>query len=943
MYQVTKDRLKTMTRGTCPVGLFLILAGAGSLGASSALASDANILGWHQNSDGITLKTTSGTLNLQVWASDIIRVRFSPTGDLSTRKSLSVIATPVKTVWHVKTTATDICLITGRLQADVDKESGAVRFLDPSGKVLLGEKEGTRALTPVTLAGTVPESAYQTEQDFTLGSGQSIYGLGQHQSGNMNTQNQQVLLEQTNREVAIPLMMSSAGYGLFWDNPSSTVFTDGNAGGTIPSSQLLSADGSPGGLTGQYYDGTDLTNLKATRIDPQVDFNWTSGPAAGLGHDEYSVRWTGYLQASRGGNYSISTQSDDGVRLWIDDKQVIDDWTVHATKTDNVVLHFDPNTRHSIKMEYFQDKFDAIARLQWIAPGTDDSHISWKSEAGDGIDYTVFYGPTLDHVMASYRDLTGQAPMFAQWALGLWQCKERYNTQQQWLDIAGEYRSRKEPLDNIVQDWFYWDPHLWGSHQFDQARYPDPAAAIKTLHDQDHVHFMISVWAKFKASTPTNDSANYDELNSKGLLYPTGLADAQFYDAFNPEARAVYWRQMHDEIFSKGVDGWWLDASEPELDLRGWRPVMTSSGLASRVLNAYPLMHTTSVYEGQRHSTDGLVPNQRVFILTRSAYAGQQRNAAATWSGDITGNWDVFAKQIPAGLNIGLSGIPYWTTDIGGFFPGYDGGNSNPVYRQLFTRWFQFGAFCPIFRVHGTGMDKELWRFGPDTEKVLVKYDNLRYRLMPYIYSDAWQVTSAGSTMMRAMVMDFPADTSVRDLTDEFMFGPSLLVCPVTQQDAVSRSVILPAGPSWTDFWTGQSIKGGRTINAPAPIETMPLYVKAGSIVPMGPYLQYTGEKPADPIELRVYPGANGKFTLYEDDRVTYEYEKEIYATIPITWNEQDRTLTIGARKGTFPGMLEHRTFRIVLVKPGHGAGLEPSEQADRIISYTGNAVVSKL
>jgi alpha-D-xyloside xylohydrolase len=370
--------------------------------------------------------------------------------------------------------------------------------------------------------------------------------------------------------------------------------------------------------------------------------------------------------------------------------------------------------------------------------------------------------------------------------------------------------------------------------------------------------------------------------------------------------------------------------------MQGFRQVQTALGPASFLLNAWPLMHTTGVYMGQRAAA----PDKRVFILTRSAYAGQQRNAAATWSGDITGDWETFGRQIPAGLHFCLSGVPYWTTDIGGFFVNYPGGSENAEYRELFTRWFEWGALCPIFRVHGTNTPKELWRFGSQFEPILLTYDNLRYRLMPYIYSQAWQVTAQAGTIMRALVMDYPSDVTARECRDEYLFGPAFLVCPVTHQGATSRSVYLPSGSSWVDFWTGKGYKGGETIRAPAPIETMPLYVRAGSIVPMGPLLQYASEKPADPIELRVYQGANGAFTLYEDEGDSYRYEKGVYATIPLTWNDRTGVLTIGERKGVFPGMLRNRTFRVVWVRPGKGTGVEIPRSVDRIVPYTGNVVV---
>ncbi|MBV9851834.1 MAG: DUF5110 domain-containing protein [Armatimonadetes bacterium] len=917
------------------------------LSLTAALPSSAApIVSWQNQADGVTFHLTDGTLKVQVCTPRVLRVLYGPAAALPRHKSLSVIQNFPPTAWHLAADSRAVTLNTGTVQAQVNRRTGAVRFLDAGGNSVLSETPGGRALTPAVLPGMPPEPTYRSQQSFVMAPDEDIYGLGQHQDHQgaagpyreISYRGTSVKLEQDYIDnLAIPFLVSSRGYGLLWDNPSSTTVDAGaTAAEPIPAAQLESDDGKPAGLTARYYQGQDLTSLQATRTDPQVDFNWTSGPVAGLGQENFSVRWTGFVRAQEGGDYTFVTTSDDGVRLWIDGRPVIDDWNVHPAKEDRATVHFAAHSRHALRMEYFQNTRDAVARLAW-RHGPRKSTLSWTSEAAGGVDYYFCYGPTLDGVIADFRGLTGQAPMPGRWALGFWQCKERYQTQQEWLDIAQGYRSRREPIDNLVQDWYYWDPHPWGSHKFDPKRYPDPAAAIAQLHDQYHLHFMISVWGKFDPGSPSNPNANFQAMNARGYLYPPLGENARYYDAFNPDARALYWGLMRDQLFSKGVDAWWLDASEPEVNMASFRAVPTAQGRAARVLNAWPLMHTTGVYQGQRAAA----PNKRVFILTRSAFAGEQRNAAAVWSSDITGTWDVFAHQVTAGLNFCLSGMPYWTTDIGGFFVGYPGGSQNPEYRELFTRWFQWGAFCPIFRVHGTSTPKELWRFGPQYEPILVKYDNLRYRLLPYLYSQAWQVTSQGGTLMRALVMDFPQDVAARRSRDEFLFGPALLVCPVTQQGASSRRVHLPAGTHWTDFWTGRGYVGGQDIMAPAPIDTLPLYVRAGSIVPMGPFLQYAAEKPADPIELRVYRGANGAFTFYEDEGDSYRYERGVYATIPITWNESAHTLTIGARAGKFPGMLTRRTFRIVWVRPGRGAGLEPATP-DQAITYNGQAVVIK-
>jgi len=889
--------------------------------------------------NGVTLTMPRGALRLQALSPRIVHVTYSPTGAFPAPRVPVVIGRFAPTPFRLIASAQAVTLATSLMRAQVDRKTGAVRFLDAGGRAFLSETPGGRSMTATTLDGPTPEPAYKSAQSFALPSDEGIYGLGQHQDGLMDYRGSVVTLEQVNREVAIPFLVSSRGYGVLWNNPAHTeVSVAASAGVPIPSAQLFTVGGKPGGLTAEYFQGQDWKTPVATRVDAGVNFDWKAAPVAGLGQENFSVRWTGFVQAEAGGDYTFVTTSDDGVRLWVDGKPVVDDWNVHAARTDAATVRLAAHSRHAIRMEYFQNTRDAVARLGWHLPGGTQT-LAWTSEAADTVDYYVFYGPKMDTVIAAYRQATGQAPLPPRWALGYWQSKERYNTQQEWLDIAGEYRSRRLPIDNLVQDWFYWNPYPWGSHKFDPKRYPDPAAGIATLHDKYHMHLMISVWGKFDPGSPANPDANFDALNARGYLYPSLGEAAHYYDPHNPGARALYWQLMRDQIFDKGVDAWWLDASEPEVDMRSYRRVPTGAGLGARVLNAFPLMHTLGVSQGQRAAA----PNKRVFLLTRSAYAGQQRTGAATWSGDITASWEVFAHQIPAGLNFCLSGIPYWTTDIGAFFVNYPGGNANPEYRELFTRWFEWGSFCPIFRVHGTSTAKEMWRFGPETEQTLLQYDNLRYRLMPYTYSQAWQVTHHGATLMRALVFDFPTDRAARESRDEFLFGPSLLVCPVTQPGATTRRVYLPAGTSWTDFWTGQPVKGGQTVAAPAPIDRMPLYVKAGAIVPLGPYLQYAGEKPADPIELRIYRGADGAFTLYEDEGDNTNYERGAFATIPLTWSEAARTLTLGARAGRFPAMLSRRTFHIVWIKPGRGAGVAPAATADRTVTYDGRAVTVKF
>ncbi|HEY3329063.1 MAG TPA: TIM-barrel domain-containing protein [Capsulimonadaceae bacterium] len=890
------------------------------------------VTAYQKTATGLTASLGGSTLRLDALAPGVIRVRYSANGAFPPDRIPVLLERTVASPFTVSEQPDTITLASGSLHAVIDRATGAVRFVDDSGKPVVSEAPGGRTLVATTFPGKKPVDAYTAQGKFEIAPDESLYGLGQHQHGKLDQRETVVNLQQLNREISIPFLISSRGYGILWNNASRAEIALGSDANVIPSTSLSDDSGQVGGLTAHYFSGTNFEKDVGTTLDPQVDFAWKEGPMGGLTHDNYSVRWTGFVTADEAGSYTFQTASDDGVRLWIDGKPVIDDWSFHAVTNNAGTVHFDAATRHAIRLEYYQANRGASIKLSWQKPGA-VSTVAWNSEAADIIDYVVFYGPSVDTVIAKYRDATGQAPLIPKWALGYWQSKERYSTQQELLDVAREYRSRKEPIDNIVQDWYYWNPYPWGSHKFDPKRYPNPTAAFKSLHDEN-LHVMISVWGMFHSGSSGNPNANYDAMNAKGYLYPPAVKrDLQIYDAFNPHARDLYWDLMRDQLYSKGVDAWWLDSSEPEVNLSEFRHTDTSAGLGAFVLNAWPLMHATGVSDGQMRDA----PNKRVFILTRSAFAGQQRTGAATWSGDISATWDVYAHQIPAGLNICLSGIPYWTTDIGGFFVAQPRGSNNPAYRELYTRWFQYGAFCPLFRSHGSNTPREMWRFGPDTEKILMKYDSLRYRMMPYIYSQAWQVTRNGGTIMRALVMDFPKDAFARVVKDEFMFGPSLLVCPVTHAGAISRSVYLPEGAGWTNFWTGAKFQGGQSITASAPIDKIPLYIKDGAILPLGPSLQYVAEKAADPIDLKVCAGANSDLLLYEDEGSNNDYRKGQYSTIPISWSDSARTLTIGNRMGSFQGMLKSRTFRIAWVKPG--AGVTTSAAVAKTVTYDGSAI----
>ncbi|MBN2013520.1 DUF5110 domain-containing protein [candidate division KSB1 bacterium] len=907
--------------------------------------------------NGIHLETMSLNLDIRFYADDVVRVvKWTPDGTPD-KLSLSVIQDILPDVkLDIHNTGSEVHISSAKLHLRIAKKNGRITFLTYDDRQVLNET-GNSTFEPFQ---DTNENAFHVEQQFKLTRDEGLYGLGQHQDGYFNYRGKTVTLVQTNTDAVNPFLISTNGYGILWDNYSKTIFND----------------------------------------------------------------------------------TKKSMSLW--------------------------------------------------------------SDVGDNIDYYFVYGPSMDEVIAGYRYLTGQAPLYGKWAYGYWQSKEHYKNRDELLGIAREYRKRQIPIDNIIQDWNYWDGNPnWSQMFFDERKYPQPAEMVNLLHGMNY-HIMISIWPGLGYKT-----AIYKDMQQRGYLFDrVGWAKFKYYDAFIPEANDLYWQYLKKGLYSTGIDAWWIDSTEPdiinatmkcaeeyEMKLVGKNHL----GSWARYLNAYSLAMMDKLYENQRKETD----QKRVYMLTRSAFAGQQRTAATTWSGDIGASWDVYKKQISAGLNFCMAGIPYWTFDIGAFVLGaYDGvftnGGKDPAYQELYARMFQFGAFCPIFRAHGSETPREIWEFGDFTDS-MIKIDNLRYRLLPYIYSLAWQVTDKGYTIMRGLPMDFSADKNTYSISDQFMFGPAIMVCPVTEymlhrppeksvlitpehfktidgasglqatffsdanfthktheeivpdidflwytgrpdymtdssfsvilegkviptrtgehqfhmkcydakrlfldgkelpivytsveqytdlveleagraydfklevsnsstgaaklklnwktpdmfaEEAMkeereqTRQVYLPTDNQWFDFWTGTSSAGGQTIVADAPIEIIPLQVKAGSILPLGPFVQYAAEKPADPLELRIYPGADGTFTLYEDENDTYDYENGVYATIDFSWNDQQRELTIHERKGTFPGMLYKRTFNIVLVSEHHGTGIEITTEPDTSVVYDGKQQIVKL
>ena len=917
-------------------------------------ASEANV---EQIQNGVYVEVCELNLEVRFYADDVVRVVKWLAGASAEKSSLIVKRDNLPDLeLKFKENGKEVVLSSSKITINISKKDGKIEYFTSGDKSIFKE-EGNVSITPVEYGH---ERSFNIQQNFLLTPEEGIYGLGQHQYGYVNYRGRKVVLVQTNIDAVIPFFISTRGYGILWDNYSKTIFED----------------------------------------------------------------------------------KDTETSLW--------------------------------------------------------------SDIGDNIDYYFIYGENMDEVIGSYRELTGHAPMYGKWAYGYWQSKEHYASRKELLGVAREYRRRRIPIDNIIQDWQYWgDNDQWSGMVFDKERYPAPKEMIDSIHDLNY-HIMFSVWPGLGPATRI-----YKEMQEKDYLFDVvGWASFKYYDAFNPEANDVYWKYLKKGLFSIGTDAFWVDSPEPDIinattkesqEYEMKKVGVNHLGSWARYLNAYSLVMMDKLYENQRKETD----KKRVYILTRSAFAGQQRDATTTWSGDIGASWEIYKKQIAAGVNFCMSGIPYWTFDIGAFVIGayggvFSGGGKDPAYQELYARMFQFGAFCPIFRSHGSETPREIWEFGEFTES-MIEIDNLRYRLLPYIYSIAWQVTSKGYTIMRGLPMDFTDDAKTYSIDDQFMFGPALMVCPVTEymiyrppessilidpehfrtkegkpgiyakyyrdpefknlsyeqvesninnlwytgrpdyltdsafsvrwegklvpsetgkhqfhlksydtkrifldgkelpyvytsveqytdfvqleadreydfalemqnrstgaakmklywktpaifakEETVeerkkTRNVYLPAGANWVDFWTGETYTGGKLIVADAPVDKIPLFVRRGSIIPMGPFIQYSTEKEVDPIELRIYTGTDAEFTLYEDENDNYNYEKGIYATISFFWNNKKQELTINDRKGVFPGMLEERTFKIIIVKEEHGTGVGITGNPDKVVQYNGKKLTLKF
>jgi alpha-D-xyloside xylohydrolase len=829
-------------------------------------------------------------------------------------------------------------LTTPHSRAEVRLADGRLRVFDTGGKLLLDEYAPARRLDPVTIEG---QTFLATRAQFNRGTDEGLYGLGQHQNRQMDYNGEDVELAQHNMDIAVPYLLSTRRYGILWDNNSIT-----RVGDPMPYALLPN-------WTADYYLGEKpAVSRREGAIDYQYIRDLKNWPAEAPPDKTSKVVWTGTYTPQVSGTHKFRLYSSSYATVFADGKEVLSRWRQNWNPWyHNFELALTKGKPVRLRVEWQPNQgYIALFHADPL-PDLDRHSVSFASEAGKAIDYYVVPGASMDALVAGYRRLTGKAPIMPKWAYGFWQSRQRYETQDQLTGVLAEYRKRDLPIDNIVQDWFYWPEDQWGCQCFDPKRYPDPQGMVDKVHALNG-HVMISVWPKFYPWT-----RNGKELAAKGYLYQRPLDAGQkdwvgpgyantYYDAYSPEARKIYFRQIREGLVSKGFDAWWMDATEPDwhsnlsVEERAYQMYSPAAGLpGAAIFNSYPLVHALGMAEGLRAAQ----PDKRPFILTRSGFGGTQRASAAVWSGDVAARWGNLRDQISAGVNLSMSGIPNWTHDIGGFSVEDRYSRQDPAaldeWRELQVRWFEFGAFSPLFRSHGEFPLREIYELGkgdPKTYATLAAYDRQRYRLLPYIYTLGADTWFHDGTIMRGLVMDFAADRRTWRIDDEYMFGPAFLVAPVTEYKARSRKVYLPAGASWYDWRSGALHPGGQAIEAAAPLDELPLFVRAGSIVPTGPVRQFAADQPDAPVTLLVYPGADGQFSLYEDDGTSRQYLKGAWSRIPLAWDEATRTLTIGPREGSFAGMQQRRTFLVRWMRPGRA--LDWDGKPDATIAYDGAA-----
>lgn len=942
-------------------GLFLV----GCASKSYLVTNDSVVLNLKNDKDSKPQK-----LRIHVIQDGLVHVSATPQADFPKDSSLIIVPGLKSVPFGVKEVSDSLDLTTTQLKVKVALKDGGICFRDSSGKVLLSEnKGGGKTFTPITVEG---KQGYTVKQIFNSPADESFYGLGQHQADEFNYKGKSEELFQYNTKVSVPFIVSNKGYGLLWDSYALSRFGDSRPYEQLKEVfKIYDKKGQANSFTGTYTS-TEEGVKPIIRQEENIffeDIRSIKNLPQGFPLKKANVVYEGAIEAPESGVYKFTLYYAGYMKVYLNNQLVVAErWrTAWNPNSFKFTFPLEAGKKVPLRIEWQPDGGVSYCGLRALPPQREEEKNQqvWWSEMNNKMDYYFVQGATMDDIVKGYRTLTGKAQVMPKWAMGYWQSRERYKTQNEIVGTLREFRERKIPIDNIVLDWNYWNEDDWGSHEFDKARFPNPKGMVDDIHNQN-AHVMISVWPKFYKTTE-----HFKEFDQKGWMYQQAIKDnikdwvgpgyvGSFYDAYSSGARKLFWKQMYEHLYPLGFDAWWMDASEPNvLDCTNmeYRKALcgpTALGSSTQFFNAYALMNAEAIYDGQRE----VAPNNRVFLLTRSGFAGLQRYSTATWSGDIATRWEDMKAQISAGLNFSVSGIPFWTMDIGGFCVedryvsgqlSYDkDGKENADYkewRELNTRWFQFGVFAPLYRAHGQFPYREPWHIAPKGHPAyesIVYYTNLRYRLMPYIYTMAGMTHFDDYTIMRPLVMDFGADKKVENIGDQFMFGSAFMVNPVYGYGARSREVYFPSGTNWYDFYTGSLIEGGQKLIVNAPYEQVPLYIREGAIVPVGPEMQYSDEKPAQNIVIYVYQGKDGSFTLYEDEGVNYNYEKGQYSKIAFHYNDASKTLIIEARQGEFKGMLTKRNFSIVTVNKEQPKPFLPDAKG-KSVEYDGKKQVIQL
>ncbi|MBQ0046937.1 MAG: DUF5110 domain-containing protein [Prevotellaceae bacterium] len=980
---------------------------------------DGGVIVHVQQADSIA--TAPKLVRLQVMGDKIVRVSATAETEFADPKSLIIIPQSEQAPYEVSQQGDTVTVSTSSIKANVLANTGEVWFTDMAGNIIVHEQNGGgKEFKPYECKQIHVDGAEEIYKGWSirqvfenLDDEEAFYGLGQHQADEWNYKGKNEELFQYNTKVSIPFIVSSNNYGILLDSYSLCRFGNPNDYSQLQKVfKLVDKDGKEGALTGTYSspdeeqdlvrreDSIYFENLKSAKNLPKFNLN------------NAKVVYEGTIEPMVSGEYKFSHYYSGYQKVYIDGKDVYTEDVAGTGSNEQTIWRtaWNPNARkfsanleagkkYDFRLEWIPDGGEAYCGLRAYAPVDEEEQkkLSFWSEMTKQLDYYFIDGDNADEVISGYRTLTGKAQIMPDWLLGYWQSRERYKTQDEIVDALAGFRERSLPIDNIVMDWNYWTPDSWGAFTFDPERFSDPKVMIDSIHAKN-AKIMISCWPKYYLTVD-----NFKELNDKGYIYQQSVKDSlydwlgykyAFYDAYDEDARLIFWRQLYEKLATIGMDAWWMDASEPnvrdctDLEYRKLLCGPTKYGSSDEFFNAYSIVNAEAIYDGQRGyetaiEKNGVDPkdsktlqsvaqwnqmgygntfspnNKRVFLLTRNGFASEQRYSTATWSGDIGTRWEDLKAQVTAGLNFSISGVPFWSQDIGGFSVEkryaaaqsiYDekGIENNDLkdWRELNARWHQVGMFAPMYRSHGQFPFREPWNIAPEGHPAYESIKaclELRYRLMPYIYSLAADVHFNDYTIMRPLVMDFGKDKNVLNIGYQFMFGPAIMVNPVYQYGARTKDVYFPKNNIWYDFYTGQVLsQGGETKKLPAPYDRIPLCIRAGSIIPFGPAIEYTQQKKADNIRLYVYEGADGEFTLYEDEGVNYGYEAGRYATIKFTYNEAKKQLTIADRQGEFPGMLKDRMFTVVVVSKDKAQGYDP-EAEGQVVKYNGKKATVQL